>query len=463
MSARPGESALELAERALGHATGEAQATVSRERSLLSRYARSKPTQATEVEDTSVSILRVHDGHTASADTNDLSDDGLRDVAARADAAVRAVAAAADGPGEYPGLPGAAPVTSHHGFDAATAALDPALAGAALRTAFAACAERDLEAFGIWTAGAVETAIASSAGVIGADAVTDAYMKVIARDDAGRTGWGSATAIAAADIDPAAIAARATGKVSREQPADLEPGEYPVVLAPEAVGELLDFLGFLAFNGLAHAEGRGALVGRLGAAVAAPAINLSDSPRVPRTLPRAFDFEGVPKAPLPLIQDGVAHRVVHDTRSAARAGDGARSTGHATAPGGSGFGPHPTNLVLTGGGAADEAELVAPIERGIYVTRFWYVNPVHEKQTLLTGMTRDGTFLIEDGAIGRPLRDVRFTDSVLRILEATEALTASQRLVAEAEFYGRRFATGVVCPALRAHGFRITGQTVAAA
>jgi predicted Zn-dependent protease len=154
---------------------------------------------------------------------------------------------------------------------------------------------------------------------------------------------------------------------------------------------------------------------------------------------------------------------VHDTRSAARAGGGARSTGHATAPGGSGFGPHPANLVLIGGGAADEAELIAPIERGIYVTRFWYVNPVHEKQTLLTGMTRDGTFLIEDGTIGRPLRDVRFTDSVLRILEATEALTAAQRLVAEADFYGRRFATGVVCPALRAGGFRITGQTVAAA
>ena len=84
------------------------------------------------------------------------------------------------------------------------------------------------------------------------------------------------------------------------------------------------------------------------------------------------------------------------------------------------------------------------------MTRFWYVNVVHEKQTLLTGMTRDGTFLIEDGRITRPVRDVRFTDSVLRILEATEALTATQRLVAEAEFYGRRFATGVVCPALRA-------------
>jgi predicted Zn-dependent protease len=78
-------------------------------------------------------------------------------------------------------------------------------------------------------------------------------------------------------------------------------------------------------------------------------------------------------------------------------------------------------------------------------------------------MTRDGTFLIEDGRIGPPLRDVRFTDSVLRILEATEALTATPRLVAEADFYGRRFASGVVCPALRAGAFRITGQTVATA
>jgi predicted Zn-dependent protease len=202
-------------------------------------------------------------------------------------------------------------------------------------------------------------------------------------------------------------------------------------------------------------------VGRLGERVAAPAIDLGDAPRLPQTLPRAFDFEGVPKAPIPLIEDGVARAVVHDTRSAARAGGDARSTGHATAPGGSSFGPHPTNLVLGGGGSADETELVAAVERGIYVTRFWYVNVVREKQTLLTGMTRDGTFLIEDGRISRPVRDVRFTDSVLRILEATEALTASRRLVAEADFYGRRFAAGVVCPALRASGFRITGRTVA--
>jgi predicted Zn-dependent protease len=449
---------LELAERALGFATGEAQATVVRERSLLSRFARSRPTQATEVDDTSVSVLRVHDGHTGSADTNDLSDEGLRDVAARADAAARAAASAAGAPGDYPGLPRPAAARAHHGFDPLTAQLDPATAGAALDAAFAGCAERGLEAFGIWTAGAVDTAIASSSGIRADDAVTDAYMKVIARDDSGRTGWAAGAGTGIAALAPAVLAEQAAAKVSRAEPADLAPGEYPVVLEPDAVGSLLEFLGYLAFNGLSHAEGRGALVGRLGQRVASPAINLSDSPRFPRTLPRSFDAEGVAKAPLPLIQDGVAHRVVHDTRSAARAGT--VSTGHALEPGGAPFGPQPTNLVLSGGGAASEAELMAPIERGLYVTRLWYLNPVHEKSTLTTGTTRDGTFLIEDGRIGRPVKDVRFTDSILRVLEATEALTSAQRLVCEAEFYGRRFATGVVTPALRAQGFRITGQTV---
>ena len=130
----------------------------------------------------------------------------------------------------------------------------------------------------------------------------------------------------------------------------------------------------------------------------------------------SFDAEGTPKAPLPLIQDGVAHRVVHDVRSAALAGES--STGHALAPGGDPSGPHPTNLVLIGGGAAGEEELCAPVERGLYVTRLWYENVVRPKETLVTAVTRDGTFLIEDGRITRPVRDLRLTDSALSILSS---------------------------------------------
>jgi predicted Zn-dependent protease len=451
----------QLAERALEHAGPDAQASVVRERSLVSRFARSTPTQATQVDDTSVSVLCVVDGHTGLAETNDVGADGLRDVAARARAAGEAAARAARAPGEYPGLPAPEPARPHDGFDAATARLDPGEAAAALRACFTACAEAGCEAFGLWTTGEVETALASSAGLRATDTVTDAFLKVVARDPDGRSGFGAAAGCATSAFDPGAVARRAAGRVPRGEALELGPGEMTVVLAADAVGTLLEFLGFLAFNGLAHAEGRGALVGRLGTRVAAPAINLADSTRFPRTLPRAFDAEGVPKRPVPLIQDGVAHAVVHDTRSAARLGDGARSTGHALAPGGSSWGALPTNLVLAGGGASGEDELVAGVERGLYVTRLWYVNPVHEPSTLLTGMTRDGTYLIEDGRIGRPVRDVRFTDSVLRLLASTEALTAEQRLVSEGEFYGRRFATGVVCPALRAGGFRITGQTTA--
>jgi predicted Zn-dependent protease len=211
---------------------------------------------------------------------------------------------------------------------------------------------------------------------------------------------------------------------------------------------MLDWLALSAFNGLAHAEGRGALVGKLGTRVAAPSINLSDSPLYRRTLPRAFDAEGVPKSPLPLIEDGVAKNVAYDTRSAALVPD-AVTTGHALAPGGSSFGAIPWNMVLVGGGAADEAELCAPIERGVYVTRLWYTNAIRPNETLITGVTRDGTFLIEDGRIAAPLEDLRLTDSVLAVLAKTEALTARHVLWSEGEFYGRRFATGTVAPAIR--------------
>ncbi|HEV7806115.1 MAG TPA: metallopeptidase TldD-related protein [Solirubrobacteraceae bacterium] len=455
-----GERPLDIAERALAiaaQAGAEIQVTVVRERSLMSRYARSAPTQATSVDDTTVEILCLCDGHTAIASTNRLDDDALRDTAARAAAAARAVAAS--GPGTHPGLARPATPLPHDGFDEQTAQLDPQLAATALAAAFAVAAEHGLEAFGVWTAGDVRTAIASTTGLRLDDRVSDSFMKVVCRDRDGRSGYAVDAAVAATAIDPEAVAWRAAAKVSPEPLAELGPGSYPVVLEPEAVGQLLEFLGDLAHNGLAHAEGRGALVGRIGTPVAAPAVDLRDDPRAPRTLLRSFDMEGVPKTPVALIEDGVATGVVHDLRSAAVAGDGARSTGHALQTGGSPWGAVPTNLVLRGGDAADAAELAAPIERGIYVTRLWYVNAVREKETLLTGMTRDGTFLIEDGRIARPLRDVRFTDSVLRLLDATEALTSEQRLVTEGEFYGRRFAHGVVCPALRAGGFRVTGAT----
>ncbi|MFL5893851.1 MAG: TldD/PmbA family protein [Thermoleophilaceae bacterium] len=438
-----------------------ALATVTRERSLLLRFARSRPTQATSVEDTGVTISVLVDGHVGSATTNRGDDEGLRECARAAETSAGA-AARTRGSGSYPGFPLPHGVRAHHGFDERTARLDPAPGGRALATAFEVAAANGVEAHGIWTEGDVETAIAFSSGELVVDRVTDAFMKVTCFAPGGRSGWASRTAVTGSRLDAGALAqtaaAKATGTVAgRPEPIKLPPGDYPVVLAPAAVGELVDWLGWTAFNGLAHAEGRGALVGRMGERVVAPSVNISDSPRFVRTLPRAFDAEGVTKSPIALIQDGVAHRVVYDTRSAALAGDGAVTTGHAIEPGGSSWGAFPTNLVMIGGGAADERELCAPIDRGVYVTRLWYTNALRPNETLITGVTRDGTFLIEDGEIAAPLEDLRLTDSVLRILSGTQALTRTQELWSEGEFYGRRFASGVVVPAIRAASVRFTG------
>jgi PmbA protein len=444
---------LEVAQRAAERGGPGALALVTRERSLLLRFAASRPTQSTGIDDVTVELAVPLRGNVGRASTNEVDDDSLADCAARARLAAEAAEAVHDG--TFPGFDPDYDAAAIESFDPATAELDPAGGGAALADAFVEADAHGVEAHGIWTVAEQDQAWATAAGG-GEERRTDAFMKVICIAPDGRSGYASQAAVASGELSAAALAERAALKASTPgDPVELSPGEYTVVFEPQAVGWLLDLLGETAFNGLAHAEGRGALSGRLHETVAAPAVNLADSPTSSGTLPRSFDAEGTRKMPLPLIQDGVVHGVAHDLRSAALAG--AVSTGHALAPGGTPSGPHPTNLVMAGGGGADEGELCAPVERGIYVTRLWYANVVRPKETLITAVTRDGTFLIEDGKVTRPLRDLRLTDSVLGILTRAQALTRDQKLTSDGEFYGRRFAYGVVCPAMRADAVRFTG------
>ena len=448
-------ASLELAQRALETARGDAMAYVVGERSLTLRFANGRPTQATSIDDLSVELAVVRDGHVGRASTNSGAGDALRECARRAEGAAEA-AAASSRSGLHPGFGAGGAASASGGHDPVTAVLDPSVGGAALRAVFAIADRHGVSAHGIWSAAEQERAFATSSGRSGLDRATDAFMKVICIAPDGRSGYDARTAVAAGALDPERLAERAAAKAKAQgEPAELPAGEYPVVMEPHAVGWLLDLLGETALNGLAHAEGRGALTGRLGHIVTAPSINLADSPAASSTLPRAFDAEGVPKGPMPLIQDGVAAAVVHDSHSAALASTA--STGHAIAHGGHPQGPRPVNLVLAGGGAGGLDELCGPVERGIYVTRLWYANVVRPKETLITAVTRDGTFLIEDGRVTRPLRDLRLTDSVLRILSRASDLTARQELTSDGEFYGRRFAYGVVCPGMRASGVRFTG------
>lgn len=440
--------ALDLARRLLDAGPPDALARVVRERSLALRFAGSLPTQATAVDDLTAELAVICHGHVGRASTNDTGADALRTCAQAAHAAARA-AARGRSRGSFPGWPAPAAEARHAGFDADTARLEPEIGSAALAEVFSTAADQGAAAGGIWTAGDVETAVASSGGTAVSDRVTDAFLKVVATAAPGATGYAAQTAVSSGGVDAgevAGAAVRTARAVAAGERAGLAAGTYPMVLSPHAVRELLWVLATSAFDGRAHAEGRGALAGRLGTRVAAPSVNLSDSPRYAATIPRAIDAEGVPKAPIPLIQDGVAHRVVHDTRSAALAATA--SSGHAAVPGG-GPPPFPSNLVLVGGGAAGEDELCAPVKRGVYVTRFWYTNVVQEAAAHFTATTRDGTFLIEDGELTSPLGDLRVTDSALGALARVEALGARPLLTSDGELYGRRFASGSVCPPLR--------------
>ena len=228
-----------------------------------------------------------------------------------------------------------------------------------------------------------------------------------------------------------------------------------MVFEPQAVGWLLDLLGETAFNGLAYAEGRGALVGRLGDLVTAPAINLSDSPdqrtdtpalvrrrRNPEDALAADPGRGRLRGRARRAQRGAGRHGEHRPRAHPRRGPG-------RAP------PHQPRA--RGRRRGDEGELCSQVERGIYVTRLWYANVVRPKETLITAVTRDGTFLIEDGKVTRPLARPAPDRQRPRNPLAHLGAHARAELTSDGEFYGRRFAYGVVCPALRADAVRFTG------
>jgi predicted Zn-dependent protease len=240
------------------------------------------------------------------------------------------------------------------------------------------------------------------------------------------------------------IAARA------QNPADLEPGRYPVILAPDAVADMLAFFGYVAFNGLAVHEGRSFVASRLGQQVMTPSVSIWDDGLDASGLPQPFDAEGVPRQRVSLVEAGVVKGAVWDRRTAAKAGEGRTSTGHAL-PAPNSFGAVPANIFMAPGKTSTE-EMLSGIERGVWVTRFWYTRVVHPLEVIVTGMTRDGTFLIENGVITRPVRNLRFTQSYLAAMAGVTAIGAQTRLVDSTAGAAR-------VPAIRVNAFNFTGAT----
>jgi predicted Zn-dependent protease len=197
-----------------------------------------------------------------------------------------------------------------------------------------------------------------------------------------------------------------------------------VILEPAAVGQLLLFLGFLAFSGKSFAQGRGILSGRIGETVTGENITIYEDPFLPEYPGMPFDYEGVPKQKVVLIENGVARGVVHDTQSARMAG--MVSTGHAL-PADNPRGPYPKNLTLLPGDSSIE-EMIASTQNGLLITHFWYLNYLNPRRAQVTGSTRDGTFLIANGAVAGPVRNLRATPAILEAFSRVEAIGREQVL-----------------------------------
>jgi PmbA protein len=422
-----------------------AEALVLRSAEGLTRFAGNRIHQATASEDLEIRVRVVVDGNRVGvASSHDVSTEGARDAAVRA----RAIATAMPPDPDFAGMPGPAAYPPAGLYDEATAAATPA-ERAALVAALVHQLPEGVTAAGALATGETEIAIANSLGVSGSSATTAASLSVLADAGSG-TGWAERVDPTLAGLPTELLGDRAAEKaLAARDPRELEPGTYPVVLEPAATAVLIEFLAYLGFSAKAYDEGRSFLNGRLGTQVCSPLVTLYDDALAPDTIGARFDFEGVPKQRVALIDKGRAGTLLHDWRSAKR--HGAAPTGHGL-PQPSSEGAFPLHLGMVPGGAARE-DLIAGIDRGLLVTRFHYTNVVHPMETSITGMTRDGTFLIEDGKVVGGVRNLRFTQSILGALDGVRAISRDTELIGEDSFGTTR------APALALAGFNFSSAT----
>jgi predicted Zn-dependent protease len=404
--ARPAAIADQVLELVAARAPGaEAEVHVIAHSEGLTRFASSFVHQNVAEDDLRVRLRVAADGHWATANTNRLDPAAL---AALVDSTMDAARHRPPDPA-FPGLAGPAAVAGGGNWDAATAATTPDQRAAVVREFIAA-------AGGLETAGHVATssdraAYANTAGQRLTGQCTAATVDGIARTGSS-DGVARKVAVRLADLSGAeAGEVAATAARGAAGPGDLEPGDYEVVLEPPCVMNMLQFLGIYGFNGRAVAEGRSFV--QLGETQFDPAIDLWDDATDAESTSLPYDADGTPRGRLDLVVHGVTSGVLHDRRTAAAAGT--VSTGHAVL-GNEPWGPIPTDVRLATGDGGTAAELAGRMRRGLWVSDFWYTRILDPRTTVVTGLTRNGVWLVEDGKVVRPVRNLRFTQSFVDAL-----------------------------------------------
>ncbi|UCC68019.1 MAG: TldD/PmbA family protein [Armatimonadota bacterium] len=412
---------LELLEAALAACEcDQAEAILYSTNSSLTRFADSVIHQNVAEREVMISIRAVLGKRIGCARGNQPTKDEVQSVARRA-ADLARVSAEDE---HFVSLPGPQPLPEVPTYSDATAASTPESRAKAVANIAAIAEKHGGRASGSFAADSAEIAVANSLGLRAYFPATDASLiTVIADDDS--SGYAEWRGTDLSRLDPEALAHTAARKCVDGRGAEaVPPGQYTVILEPLAVGDMLFMLGYMGFGATAFQEGRSFMCDRIGEKIAGDNITIWDDATDPCQRAVPCDWEGVPKRKTVLIESGVARSVVYDSYTAGK--EGKQSTGHAL-PAPNTLGPLPTHLFLAAGDAAPE-DMVANTNRGILVTRFHYTNIIHEKQTIFTGMTRDGTFLIEDGKVTKPVKNLRFTQSIVDALSNVEMIGRGAQL-----------------------------------
>jgi PmbA protein len=412
--------------------------------SALTRFANNHIHQNVAESNHELHVRAVVGKRMGVATTNRLDDESLRRVTEQA---LEIAHLSPENP-EFHSLPGPQPVVPVPGYSQRTAQYSPEERARNVGIIVQLAKERGLESAGAFSTDTTEIAVANSLGIFAYEPRTEAECHAVVMADAQGSGYTQRLATDASTVNFEAMAREAVQKAERSRnPIDFPIGEYPVVLEAYATADMLQNLVFMGLSATAVQEERSFMNGQFGKQLVSQLVTIYDDGHNPEGLPQAFDFEGVPKQRVDMIDHGIANAVVYDSFTAFR--EGKPDTGHAL-PAPNPFGPLPLHTMMEAGDASLE-ELIGGIERGIYVTRFHYTNSVHPVKTLFTGMTRDGTFLIEHGELTSPLKNFRFTQSILDALRDVQAI-GRERIQC-------RDYIPVLAPALRIARFNFTGVT----
>ncbi len=423
----------------------QTEVTISSTDAALTRFANNEIHQNVSERDVAVTVRAGAGKRYGISSTNDLSEAGLEAAAEHALATAKALP---ETEGWMP-LPQPGETARINAHSIATVEFGPIQRAAGVRLICHKSRDHGLSAAGAFRVDNLGLTVASSQGLFAHRVTTTAeLLTVVSGSDS--SGHSGRLAVNVDQIDPEVVADEAIAKaVQGRNPRRIEPGQYEVVLEHYAVSDILDFLSFVTFGALNVQEGRSAMSGRINERIMGANVSIYDDPLDPAGVVRAFDYEGVGARRVGIVEHGIAKSPVYDRRTALK--EEKESTGHSLPQMFSTFGPMATNLFMQAGDASRE-DLIRSVKRGILVTRFWYTRVVHPLTVHMTGMTRDGAFLIENGEIVAPVKNLRFTESYIEALNRVDKIGKERRLVKEMLSYN-------MVPALKLHNWHFTGVT----